>query len=526
MTQTLQTPQRPDQAGERGLARSPMRRRGRGGVVAVLIVSLLASAGARYLTDTTRERNIPHGGEAASSTSLSSMNSFALGLLLGGLRGPLVMFLWTESESEKTAKNLEGVDTQIEWIRLLQPEFDTVHIFQIWNKAYNISVQMASLANKYSVILDALDYAHNVDREKPDDINILTAIAQIYFDKLGNSSEKVYYRRRVRAETLPHALSPRHPNDPGWRRTSMDPMLDEHFDLLPALIRPAPGRERPSNISPDAEYDDGSELQWLTKWQPFPDGISPYALAYNYYKRSEVLQNVYKQRHAQLSDVVIDSRPGLSLENWCSEEWEQGRRREGQAFGLTVPEDRSALEALTQDIAPTQAIVDRHAAELAAFAYQRAADLVPAAIAEYNRHLANDPSGIEIYRSHLMEILAWEQITQADHDYLEAMLEPAKRKELLASAKAHYMAAAYRFQIVVLTFYTDPQYLAKALPPGMQRTITGEGSSLEKLTPAQAAQVFAKVYAARGKNFDSHTEDLQTFQDYFTRIAYRLRALR
>ena len=50
------------------------------------------------------------------------------------------MILWTSSESQKNEKDLEGFDTKVEWIRLLQPEFDTVHVFQVWNKAYNISV--------------------------------------------------------------------------------------------------------------------------------------------------------------------------------------------------------------------------------------------------------------------------------------------------------------------------------------------------------------------------------------------------
>ena len=87
------------------------------------------------------------------------------------------------------------------------------------------------------------------------------------------------------------------------------------------------------------------------------------------------------------------------------------------------------------------------------------------------------------------------------------------------------MEAAYRFQIVVLTFYTDPQFLAQALPPGMPRSLTGEGSSLEKLTRPQAAEAMARVFAVRGNSFDSHNEDLENFRDYFVRIAHRLRQL-
>src|SRR5439155_20618812 len=156
--------------------------------------------------------------------SLANMNSFALALLLGGLRGPLVMVLWTSSESQKNEKDIEGFDTKVEWIRLLQPEFDTVHIFQVWNKAYNISVQMASLANKYATILDAIDYAQRVEAGRPNNINMVYAIAGIYFDKLGSSSEKPYYRKRVREETLPHPMRQKlRKEDPAWRRAEPDP---------------------------------------------------------------------------------------------------------------------------------------------------------------------------------------------------------------------------------------------------------------------------------------------------------------
>src|SRR4029079_791809 len=133
--------------------------------IVLLIVALLATGVTRQLAATRRATGKTLGaqGESSNSIGLSGMNSFALALLLGGMRGPLVMILWTSSESQKTEKNLEDFDTKVEWIRLLQPEFDTVHIFQIWNKAYNISVQMASNANKYITILDAIEYGRRVE---------------------------------------------------------------------------------------------------------------------------------------------------------------------------------------------------------------------------------------------------------------------------------------------------------------------------------------------------------------------------
>src|SRR5207302_9200949 len=89
-----------------------------------------------------------------SEAKISNLNSFSLALLLGGLRGPLVMMLWTSSETQKQEKDLEDFNSKIELIRLLQPEVDSVLIFQMWNLAYNISVQMANKPNKYAAILD------------------------------------------------------------------------------------------------------------------------------------------------------------------------------------------------------------------------------------------------------------------------------------------------------------------------------------------------------------------------------------
>jgi hypothetical protein len=123
-------------------------------------------------------------------------------LLLGGLRGPLVMFLWSSSENQKNERDLEDFDTKVEMIRLLQPEFDSVHIYQAWNKGYNVSAQIASLPNKYAVILDAVRYLEKVDQSRPNNLNILLALNGCTSTSSGTAvQDSVYYRRQVRADT-------------------------------------------------------------------------------------------------------------------------------------------------------------------------------------------------------------------------------------------------------------------------------------------------------------------------------------
>jgi hypothetical protein len=233
-------------------ARARALRAGRLGTVVVLVIGLLTAGLSRMWAMALQERAEQTGPSAGGVTNagrgatLAGLDSFTLALLLGGLRGPLVMFLWVSSEAQKNEKDLEAFDTKVELIRLLQPEFDTVHLFQIWNKAYNISAQLPSLPHKYAVILDALDYAKNVDAERPNDLNILAAMGALYSDKLGGAiGDKEYYIRRVREDTRyrPEVSGPRRARAARQRH---DSILDPDGNLRPGLVRAL--RPRPDNL--------------------------------------------------------------------------------------------------------------------------------------------------------------------------------------------------------------------------------------------------------------------------------------
>ncbi|MCS7034267.1 MAG: hypothetical protein NZ561_09770 [Phycisphaerae bacterium] len=441
-------------------------RSGRAIAAIVLILAVVASVIARHATMQQRRT-----ATAISQRSLSSMNSYALALLLGGLRGPLVMFLWPSAETQKSERNLEDFDTKIEWIRLLQAEFDTVHIFQIWNKAYNISVQMANVGNKYTTILDALDYAHKVDRERPNNVNIISAIGGIYFDKFGTSSEKAVYRRLVRTQTLPHAVAtPEQRRGPGWRRTQLDPMLDANGNVLEKYL--IPGDIRLSDPRRGLTYN-GSELEYLPRFQPYPNGLSPFALAYNYYNRARMLQEAGKQRHAQLSELVIDSRPALSLKNWAEEELIFARRAEIAAAGREAPEDDMLLDGPTADLAAdftfkTEALPQVKAA-LAA--YDAAVRLVPAAHTEYQQHTDRYPQNLRTYEHHRDSLTATAAIAAGDRDFLASLIEtdPARKAALHASASASYNAAIDAHNRLILRYFITPEMEPSLFPPGTTR---------------------------------------------------------
>jgi hypothetical protein len=497
------------------------RRAGRAAIVAVLILALVGSGATRFWADSVRGE--PIVASNVNGRSLSGMNSYALALLLGGLRGPLVMFLWSSSENQKTENNLEDFDSKVEWIRLLQPEFDTVHIFQIWNKAYNISVKMTNLANKYSTILDALDYAHNVDAEKPNDINIISAIGGIYFDKFGNSAEKLYYRKRVRNETLPHATDAAiRRNDPGVRRTQLDPMLDKNFNVLPELLTPRMSQPLVDPDDPKVVYD-GSELQFLKEYNPYPYGISPFALAYNYDRRAQLLQLAGKQRHAQLSDLVIDSRPALALRGWADEEAEYGRRAELKGFGQPVPENADKLDFETNAAGATfsQPVVNRDAINEAIFEYDRAATIYARADKEFADHINRFKTNEQNYQSHRAEVQAMQALLAADRDYLKAMVATGdERAALVKQAIEEYTRAANLQRVVILKYRVYEQFAEQVYPQGVTRANVNENTpNLADITNRAVATMEEKV----GKQ--NFLEDSNDTIEYINRAETRLKLL-
>jgi hypothetical protein len=509
----------------------PRRKTSRAPVAILLVISLIASAitrdwaiDRRTLVDSKDRGSL----SVNSDTSLNSMPSFATALLLGGLRGPLVMILWTSSESQKQENDLQDIDTKIEWIRLLQPEFDAVHLFQIWNKAYNLSVKMTSLNNKYACIIDALDYARRVDAQRPDDINIISTVALTYADKLGTSTESPYYKHRIRRETQtlwrvsfpisredefraaasklgwieeespistnpttqtavvllekPMAdhlatvfpgndvqIRPQERAKPGSEAMSslhLPRMLDVNGNILPELL--APTYPRPADLPPDQPWYDGSRLQMLAPYQPFPYGLSTLALAYNDYKRSQLLQSLWNERPMQLSGLVVDSRPGIMLKQWGQDEWERGRRYELRALGAPpVPAtvEPSSMEQMDAGAPPTATLTDQVSRDAAIYSYTLAAHLFVDSRKELERFISDYPSTVNNYLSHVDDTIAMEQLMLADRDYLLAISATGQQRDaLLQSAAVEYDRAERQFALIVLKYWTDDKVAANSYP--------------------------------------------------------------
>lgn len=496
-------------------------RRGRAFLVVALICAVLATGAVQSVAQQQR-RQLLKGGAAQGGSSLANMDSFALALLLGGLRGPLVMFLWMQSEASKSNRDLGGVETQIEWIRLLQPEFDTVHLFQIWNKAYNISAQIAGWAGKYLVILDAVDYINNIERQRPDNVNILSTKGGIFNDKLGGSQEKAYYDRRVREDTKWRQADP--VRFGGSRLTRLSPMLNEDGTIRKEYLEPrleVPAA--PDNQVPTA-YD-GSELQFLKRYQPFPYGIPARALGYNYLKRSQVLQATTGQQHLQMGAIVVDSRPALTLRQWADAELDRGIAAEARLLGISLPTDRfdtflAAAKSNPLAMSPEQIKSREVDLREAITDYSLSVLLMQDALTDFRRHLAipEYQMHVEMYQSHLDHLEAAIPMVQADLNLLKAVgAAPAERQRLLADARVMYTKAIRGFKLVRLCYFSEPQAIAHLLPPGTNR------KSMNSLSDAQVERCLQAVNKSNNdKGYDPFADDVREYHSYAQRAQSRL----
>lgn len=559
------------------------RARGRTLTAIVILISFTATT---LLQHVTQRRHHALVKDTGSNSTVSNLNSFSLALLLGGLRGPLVMMLWQSSESQKQEKDLDDFDSKIELIRLLQPEFDSVHLFQMWNKAYNVSVQMANKPNKYTTILDAIEYGRKIDSQRPNDINIIGEIGHIFFDKLGSSQEKEYYIDRVLRESFPDekitvpaeflpgldaALSKAQVESSkrdslvaqakrnGWfttgkltadalrpllngrgvsytvsnpivysetgRRLRLDPMLDLDGRILPNLLA---GEPRPSNFPADGEWCDGSELQYLKQFEPFPYGIPPIAIGWNYCKRCQVIKDLTKQKHLQLSELVIDNRPAINLKLWSEAEWGTGRQMEMQAFGLKLGKDetndeRGRIELPTSVVPPTAAFLNVRAAREAIYHYDLVVKTAESALREFDRHQLHHASAD--LSSHRDSLTAMRVMCIADRDYLKAMMLPGEstpqRESLLRSAIDNYNKTMALWEILMLRHYVPDAVTAGIFPPRVTK------DNLESLPPPMLHGLTFAVSKFLEAHPEADTEsDRRESERYFRRAYQRLTQLK
>jgi hypothetical protein len=190
--------------------------------------------------------------------------------------------------------------------------------------------------------------------------------------------------------------------------------------------------------------------------------VNPFGIAFNYYKQAQVLQRVAKQKHAQLSESVIDSRPALALKIWSDDEMERGRRPSCRRSRSRPPSNGSTWRSRrSRSPARRSTRPDRRRDRRILAAARLAADSIP----EYEEHIRLYPNNVQLYESHIYGQRAQLDTAIADRDFLLATRAQGQAKaDLLKSAAEHYRLMRDENYRMLLRYCSTNEQAARLYP--------------------------------------------------------------
>jgi hypothetical protein len=136
----------------------------------------------------------------APTADIEDLPAEAVTLVLGGFRGPYVVWLWAKAEDEKQHKIHFDLLDRYSKIAALQSDYPEVWTFHYWNMLWNITVQWQSLERKYQWIRLGIRFLREGYRRNPHSADIMYEMGRGYLYKIGHSQESEYYLRRVKED--------------------------------------------------------------------------------------------------------------------------------------------------------------------------------------------------------------------------------------------------------------------------------------------------------------------------------------
>lgn len=174
----------------------------------VVAIALLAGAGlVQPRLDQLREEHelVAPGNEVAEKYPLHTVLTNAL----GGLRTPVVTYLWIRSENLKQAgRHFDALQTA-QMICRMMPRFPGVWDYHSWNLAYNISVETHTPEERWKWVYNGLKLVRDEGIPlNPKAIVLYKQLGWILMHKMGGTTDEMHmvYKRRLAAR-MQHLLS-------------------------------------------------------------------------------------------------------------------------------------------------------------------------------------------------------------------------------------------------------------------------------------------------------------------------------
>lgn len=164
----------------------------------VLAGVLVISAGTVQQKLDARSRQFeltPEGGEVAENSPGKALLTIAP----GGLRAPLVNYLWIRADKLKNEGRFYDAMQLADLICSLQPQFPGVWSFHSWNMAWNISVTTHTAEERWQWVYNGVKLLrdHGI-RYNTNSIILYKDLAWIFFSKMGQTMDDMHlaYKQR------------------------------------------------------------------------------------------------------------------------------------------------------------------------------------------------------------------------------------------------------------------------------------------------------------------------------------------
>ncbi|MFP4434708.1 MAG: hypothetical protein ACLFTN_09580 [Phycisphaerae bacterium] len=166
-------------------------------------VALVLMAGAGWLRASLSEQRGRIGSERRQAMTRERPEVALLALAPGGLRAPVVNYLWTRIEDLKQKGRYYEAMQLSEWITSLQPRFAGVWSFHAWNMAWNISVATHTPEERWLWVSNGMKLLRNrAIPTNPQALVLYKELAWLLFSKMGGTTDDMHmvYKSRWAGE--------------------------------------------------------------------------------------------------------------------------------------------------------------------------------------------------------------------------------------------------------------------------------------------------------------------------------------
>ena len=164
-----------------------------------------------------------------------------LGLV--GSRGVVITLLWYDAIEQQKRNDFHKLELRIKAVTTLQPHFITPWIFQSWNIAYNVSVEMQSLGDMYFYISRGIELLAEGERRNNRSPDMRYQIGFYYQNKFGVADQVQTLRCLFQLSCMPPGE--RDPKTLLTPEGAVDPKAFYQFcKNHPHLVRRLRGEER------------------------------------------------------------------------------------------------------------------------------------------------------------------------------------------------------------------------------------------------------------------------------------------